>query len=369
MKIQKTDLADKLKNMKGIVLPKNFEGLQGILVKDGQLIATNLELTVIADLPGTATDETFLIPQTAIAYIESLPDGEIEIKPMKKYITIAGGGSSAKFAALDAAQFPEVEKHQTGDEETSFTGSIIKAAIGKVWTSADSNSTKPIARGVLFEGDGTTLNIVAIDGMRASWARMDYSRKMNMLIPKETLKKALALVADDDTVAISAVAAGNKAVIRLGDYTIYTRLLDGSYPNYKTIIQYPEETVCVTVDKKALIGCVNRCQLCTDRSISSPAVMTMAGEYLNISRMNSSAEFNENVPAKFDFVDNSANMKVGFNTAFLLDALKNCDEEQVFIHYTKPVDPLIITMKDSTLRHLIVPMRLENEPCDTACKS
>ena len=61
MKIQKTDLADKLKNMKGIVLPKSLEGLQGILVKDGQLIATNLELTVIADLPGTATDETFLM--------------------------------------------------------------------------------------------------------------------------------------------------------------------------------------------------------------------------------------------------------------------------------------------------------------------
>ena len=359
MKMQKADLADKLKNMKGIVLPKSFEGLQGVLVKDGQLIATNLELTVIAGLPGAATDETFIIPQTAIAYIESLPGDEVEIKPLKKYITIAGGGSSAKFAALDASQFPEVEKYEDGKEGSSFVGNVIKDAISKVWSSADSNSPKPIAQGVLFEGDGTTLNIVAIDGTRASWAMMGRSGKMNMLIPKETLKKAMALVADEDTVTVFAAAAGNKAVIRSGDYTIYTRLLDGSYPDYKSIVQYPDETVCVTIDRKALIGCVNRCQLCTDRSISSPAVMIMAGEYLNIMRNNTAAEFNECVPAQFDFVDNSANMKVGFNTTFLLDALKNCDEDQVYIHYTSPVKPLIITMKNSSLRHLIVPMRLQ----------
>ena len=266
---------------------------------------------------------------------------------------------SAKFAALDAEQFPEVEKTEIKEVTSSFVGAVIKDIIGKVWSAADSNSPKPIGRGVLFEGDGETLNIVATEGTRASWAKMDYRSKINMLIPKETLKKALALVGDTDTVTIASVDKGNKAVIKSGDYVIYTRLLDGNYMDYKTIIQYQDEAVCVTIDRKALSGCVTRCQLCTERTIASPAVMTMAGEYLNISRQNATAEFNESVPAKFDFDDNSANMRVVFNSSFLLDALKNCDGDDVYIHYTSPVKPLIITMKDNTLRHLIVPMRLQ----------
>ena len=91
MKILKSDLADKLKNMKNTVLPKTYEGMQGILVKDGQLIATNIELTIVATLEGSPTDAPFIIPQNAIAYIESLPEGEVEIKASKKYITITGG--------------------------------------------------------------------------------------------------------------------------------------------------------------------------------------------------------------------------------------------------------------------------------------
>ena len=50
MKIQKTELAQKLNKIKSVVPKKTTQAvLQGILVKDGYLIANNMEMTVKAD--------------------------------------------------------------------------------------------------------------------------------------------------------------------------------------------------------------------------------------------------------------------------------------------------------------------------------
>ena len=54
MKIQKTELAQKLNKIKSVVPKKTTQAvLQGILVKDGYLIANNMEMTVKAKIEGT----------------------------------------------------------------------------------------------------------------------------------------------------------------------------------------------------------------------------------------------------------------------------------------------------------------------------
>ena len=79
MKVQKTELATKLNKIKGVVPKKTtMPVLQGILVKEGYLIANNMEMTVKAKLEGIE-DECFIIPERAFDLISNLPDGEVEI--------------------------------------------------------------------------------------------------------------------------------------------------------------------------------------------------------------------------------------------------------------------------------------------------
>ena len=73
MKIQKTDLAQKLNKIKGVVPKKTtMPVLQGILVRDGYLIANNMEMTVKAKIEGTE-GESFIIPERAFDLINNLP--------------------------------------------------------------------------------------------------------------------------------------------------------------------------------------------------------------------------------------------------------------------------------------------------------
>ena len=107
MKIQKTELATKLNQIKGVVPKKTtMPILQGILVREGYLIANNLEMTVKAKLEGTE-DECFIIPERAFGLINNLPDGEIDISVSDgNTMTIRADKIKNKYQTMDPAPFP-----------------------------------------------------------------------------------------------------------------------------------------------------------------------------------------------------------------------------------------------------------------------
>ena len=117
MKIQKTDLAQKLNKIKGAVPKKTtMPVLQGILVRDGYLIASNMEMTVKAKIEGTE-GESFIIPERAFDLINNLPDGEMEISATAgNIITIKADKIKNKYQTLDPAQFPTTASQDEGSE-------------------------------------------------------------------------------------------------------------------------------------------------------------------------------------------------------------------------------------------------------------
>lgn len=353
MRIQKTTIAELLKKMKGIVPPKTLDGMQGILIKDNQMIATNLNLTVTATIEETA-DEPFIIPQTAVPYIESLPFGWVEIIPKKKYITIKGENTSAKFTALEAENFPNTNpKGESTGSETVIPGKKLKEALSGVWYAADANAKKVNARGILLEGDGENLNLVASDGFRASWSVIKHDAKFKVFVPKDSFKTAISFVDDDDDITITPYK--NDVCITSDRFSIQMKLLEGSAIPYKSVFDFKKQKIAIKVSTKELISCISRCAACMVSKVSTPAVMTMQkGGDLTITQQNSSSEFSESVPI---LSEQTCDISMGFNAAYMLEALKNCEDEQVTLYYCGNLTPMLIAQSKSSLIHLIVPMR------------
>lgn len=83
MLIQKEELAQHINRLKSIVPKKtSFSALQGILVRDSFMTASNMELTVKIRIKNDEKEE-FLIPVKAFDLISSLPDGEVNITLQK----------------------------------------------------------------------------------------------------------------------------------------------------------------------------------------------------------------------------------------------------------------------------------------------
>ena len=107
MKIQKTDLAQKLNKIKGVVPKKTtMPVLQGVLVRDGYLIANNMEMTIKAKIEGTE-GEAFIIPERAFDLINNLPDGEMEISAAAgNIITIKADKIKNKYQTMGTRAHP-----------------------------------------------------------------------------------------------------------------------------------------------------------------------------------------------------------------------------------------------------------------------
>ena len=181
MRVTKAELVQKLNKIKGIV-PKTttIPALQSILVKDGYLIANNLEMTVKAKLEGTDGD-LFLIPQKAFDLITNLPEGEVEITPKgKDGIAIKAEKIKNTYQTLSPDLFPESEIIcEEGLEFTLESEELLKAMRHVAWAISKQNG--PMGALCLQAADGY-LNFVALDGHVMAWDNLDYEGGFELLI-------------------------------------------------------------------------------------------------------------------------------------------------------------------------------------------
>lgn len=345
MKINQSEIAKKLKQLKGIVPNKNLPGNQGVLFANNVLMANNLELGLTVAME-TRVQDRFIIPPNAIDMIESLPNTEIDISESKGKIVIKSECGTSRFTAMPADKFTEVRAIGEDNQNYEFDTKEIESAINRIMY-ACSTKTDNELQGVLFEGDGGYLNLVACDGHRLAWEQIKYGNEIKMSIPKESLKKVFAIGLGDK---LTVSATKNNAVIKSGEYTAYTRLLDGKFVNYrKMLADNPNVTV---INRSDFLESLCRSQICADVKQRTPVVLKGDGHSLNISVKSTLSEFSESIklakelPAKID---------TAFNGAYLIDMLKSFDEETIGINYTEPLKPMVFV--GETMKAVVVPVR------------
>ena len=189
MKIQKTELATKLNQIKGVVPKKTtMPILQGILVKEGYLIANNLEMTVKAKLEGTE-GECFIIPERAFDLINNLPDGEVDISVSNgNTMTIRADKIKNKYQTMDPEPFPVADIDGEGSEFTLKAGQLLESVKRVSYAIPQQGGNATMSTMCLQAKDGQ-LNFVGLDGHVLAWDKIDYDGEFELLIPKNTIDK------------------------------------------------------------------------------------------------------------------------------------------------------------------------------------
>ena len=259
MKIQKTDLAQKLNKIKGVVPKKTtMPVLQGILVRDGYLIANNMEMTVKAKIEGTE-GESFIIPERAFDLINNLPDGEMEISAAAgNIITIKADKIKNKYQTLDPAQFPTTASQDEGSE-LRIKAEMLLESMKRVSYAVPAQNTNTVMTAMCLQAAGGQLNFAGLDGHVLAWDKIDYDGEFELLIPKNTVDKMKSLGLSGE-VQIRHNKTG--AVFITEDFEIYTRLIEGEYFKYQTLFkELPLHTV---VSRIALLDAMTRAKMCTE---------------------------------------------------------------------------------------------------------
>ena len=348
MKIQKTELAMKLNKIKGVVPKKNtMPVLQGILVKNGYLIANNMEMTVKAKLEGTE-DECFIIPERAFDLISNLPDGEVDISvTAENTITIKADKIKNKYQTMDPEQFPETVT-QKDENQLTIKANILLESMKRVSYAVPAQANNAVMSSMCLQAAGGELNFVGLDGHVLAWDKVEYDGQFELLIPKNTVDKLKSLGLSGD---VQIMHSKTGAVFVTDDFEVYTRLVEGEYFKYQTMFkELPLHTV---VSRTELLDAMIRAKMCTEERC--PVRFELQESQLNLSIKDKITDYHETVDLQEKIVDP---LTIGFDARLVLETLKAFDCDNVGISFGGSKMPMIVEAEDSDFKTIVLPVAI-----------
>lgn len=355
MIIHQSELSEKLKVLKSISSAKLGEDVSGVLLKDKMLIANNFKTSIVVPLADCEENVCCIIPPTAIDFIISLPEGNVEITEKDKQLTIKSGTIKSKFSTYDAELFPETDTSEPDESKLLIevkTSDFEKTVKQVMFACSKPNSTKPVYEGLLFDGDGTHLNIVACDGYRVAWNKIENTNVFKIVLDKEALNKAFS-VADEN---IYIYANDNKSIIiKSGDYLIYSKLYQSEqFMDYSTTVPKTYKTV-FNVERNQILSCFNRIGLCVADKKKQPAELNYSTDTLEISVSDTKIDIHETL--SLHPMTSNEPVRIGVNIDFMKEALKAVTNESITVCMNGSLNQIIIQAEKLT--QVLMPVRLK----------
>lgn len=297
-----------------------------------ELMGTDGEATLHLSVPPLSLERegAAVIPaDRLLSIVRSLPDVELKLETAESTCTIRGEGSEFKIYTMSVEDFPPTPEFD-GDPDLTIDGALLRRMIGMTIYAAARETSRYAINGVLWEKRGDHLFAVATDGRRLARAgaalRDSDSADFEVIVPAKALgvfEKVFTHPSANDWV-VEVKVAPNQVMLRGGGRLLSTVLVEGHFPQYDKVIP-ANNTRTAKVDRDLLAAAVKRAALLTTEE-SRAVRLSFGGSGLVItSQSPEQGEARVEVPLDFD----GDPMEIGFNPAFLGDALKAMDYETV----------------------------------------
>ena len=271
---------------------------------------------------------------------------------MVTYIT--SGNASYQIVGLSAAEYPDLPKFEETDKIV-INGGILKDMIRQTIYAVSDNTSKPIYTGSLFEIKDKIMTIVAIDGYRMAIRKeqIDSDSENSFVIPKKTQSEVLKLITDEEE-NVEIVIGQRHTLFKVGSFYVISRLIEGQFIDYNSTIPTGTATEAV-VNTREISSAVERMSLLASEKIPSPVKCEFSCDEIKLTCKTSMGKANDSIRTTISGDD----VEIGFNNRYLLDAIKNCETDEIRLILNGGLSPMIIKpVKSDDFLYLVVPMRI-----------
>jgi DNA polymerase-3 subunit beta len=324
-------------------------------------VSSRVTIAAEVQTPGTS-----LVSGRLLADItRSLPGAPVQLSNEGTRVVITCGRSSFTLPTLPVEDYPSLPAMP--DSSGDIEAALFASAVAQVAIAAGRDDTLPTLTGIRMEIEGGNIVLAATDRYRLavrefSWNPKSSSISVNALIPAKTLADTAQSLATTDlvTIALSAGGSGEGLIGFEGSgRRTTTRLLDGEFPKYRTLLPSEAATVA-SVDTAALADAVKRVALVAERN--TPVRLAFDGsEVVLRAGAGEDAQDNEVVECRVD----GDGLEIAFNPTYLLDGLSAVDSVTTTFSFTQATRPAVLTGADSNAasgvddyRYLLMPVRL-----------
>lgn len=341
--------------------------LEGIYMRASEngeliLIGNDLEIGIEAKIEATVSEpgEVVLAAKMLGSIVRSLPMPQVSIEVNEKNMALMKSGAfKCEIAGISAAEFPDLPLVES-EYSIGIPANVLKDMIQKTGFAAAVTDHKPVMMGCLLEIAKTGLTMVALDGYRMAIRRVamenDFEEK-SMIIPEKSLAELARILGDgEETVRID--ATGRHAIFTFDHYRMVTRLIEGNYMNYQSVIPR-EHSISITCPADKMNQSIQRASLIIlNDVVKSPVKFLIEDGNINISCATTAGSVDDNIPV--DIKD--ASLEIGFYNRYLLEAFRVIDTEDVKLLFQSPTAPLVIVPPEGDdYLYLILPLRMQTD--------
>ncbi len=313
--------------------------LSNILVEathDGvRLSGTDLDIAVSTTVPASVDQEgSITVPARKLAEIvRELPNASIRITASgEQRVTIECGRSKFKLLGLPKDEFPAFPAVKF-DAGWKATAGNLQKLITHVAFAASTEESRPILNGVLWELRPDRMRMVATNGHRL--ARMDVptatsgGAQADLIVPPKALEQIRKLFAAEDEIEVA--RSENHLGFRSPSTQVFTRLIEGPYPNYEQVIPRENDKV-MTADKGAITSALRRMSIVASDQTHRIRMAFANGSCKLSVQTPDLGEAQEEVTVTYE----GDALEIGFNAAYMLEVLKYIPTDEVRMTFKAP---------------------------------
>lgn len=293
--------------------------------------------------------------------VSRLPDEDVTLKTEDNIIglflvNLSCGSGKYQLNGLPVEEFPSLPNI---DSEDSFDVDVatLKAGLAATLSATSVDETKRILTGVCVTSKSDSLEFAATDGHRLSVFKtsVEDGQEFLAVIPAKALQTLEKWIGNQEK-SITMRADRANAIFALPNGTLITRLLDGTYPNYRQLIPTRLERT-VTLERKLFLSALERISVLADQknNVVKIAIDATAQEIALSVEAPDIAAGRESLPAQISGDD----LEVAFNAGYLKQGLQTQSTNEVQLQFNNATSPsLLIPIGGIDQVYLLMPVQI-----------
>lgn len=339
----------------GVHVTTEADGLK-LMATDGEAVLRMAVGTFAVEEPG----EAVVSAERLLGIVREMPDAEIRVDADDKYCVVRGAGSEFKIFVYPAADFPAVPTFDDAPDVVIDGGQLARMIQLTVYAAARETGRYAI-NGVLWQKRGKRLFLVATDGRRLARAGGGLAEAeagdFDAIVPCKALhafERVFAGGQERGQWNVDVRVMPNQLLLRSGDRMLGTALIEGNFPKYEEVIPRDCDRTA-RINRLELYSAIRRAALLTSDEARAVRLSFAGGGLTVRAHSAEQGEARVEVPIEYD----GGPLEIGFNAAFLSDALKVVPYESVAIELKESFRPGVLRGEEKNeFLYVIMPVSL-----------
>ncbi|MCX5706617.1 MAG: DNA polymerase III subunit beta [Candidatus Omnitrophica bacterium] len=360
LRVEKDVLLSSIQTVQNIIITKaTLPILSNILIEAQEgslrLTATDLDIGISCVIPvDTQEIGAITIPAKRFSdIIKELPAASVNITTKKNnQVNIETEICQFKIMGLAREEFPKLPEFKD-KEVIKIKQGVFKGMLNLTSFAISMDESRYILNGILFKIHKGNLLLVATDGKRLAVAEQNINyvsdKEISMIVPIKTIHELNRNLKEEGE--LSVILGANQVLFDLGNVVMISRLIEGEFPDYKQVIPVVSENK-MRVEREQLLLAVKRAAL-----LSTPDYQAVKLElFKNKLVVSKSTPDVGESREELEVVYQGKELAIGFNPGYLIDVLKNLQDDNVELELTDGEKPGVIRI--SGYVYIVLPMRL-----------